>query len=362
MRRILFCGSDSFSSTILARLTQSVPPATTFLTLIPPSSHTGRGLKKLYRPPLLELVEQLGIAHQSLPRSENPLIRRNPLKDWSLPEELKSPDSILLSASFPYWIPSELITQFAPLRALNVHPSLLPCYRGAAPIQWQLANQEPELGVSIQELSSVGFDRGVILAQKSLRLPPATCYPAAEHALANLAADLLLHLIPNIDTYINSAWPQDPAKASYAPKIVPLDLRIDPSWSYAKVAGRSRGMSHQYPLNIQINGEIYQIEVDLPDSPLAARFAAQNGARLSGALPGELLFDRALDRVALRLGPATSSGDCEPPLLINNAKLVRAGGKGWLKPAAWWDRLFNTSPGSPKSLKTFRVSIDPTSQ
>lgn len=95
---------------------------------------------------------------------------------------------------------------------------------------------------------------------------------------------------------------------------------------------------------------------------MAARFAAQNGARLSGALPGELLFDRALDRVALRLGPPTSSGDCEPPLLINNAKLVRAGGKGWLKPAAWWDRLFNTSPGSPKSLKTFRIFIDPTSE
>ncbi|WAR62474.1 hypothetical protein PtB15_15B59 [Puccinia triticina] len=55
-----------------------------------------------------------------------------------------------------------------------------------------------------------------------------------------------------------------------------LDLRVDPSWSYANVPGRCRGMSHQHPLNIQLNGEIYQVEVDLQETPKAETFAAHN--------------------------------------------------------------------------------------
>ncbi|OAV92941.1 hypothetical protein, variant [Puccinia triticina 1-1 BBBD Race 1] len=251
-----------------------------------------------------------------------------------------------------------MIGRFGHLRALNVHPSLLPRYRGAAPIQWQLAHGEPELGVSIQELSPKGFDTGAILAQNALSLPPTTCYPAAEAALADLAADILDQLIPNIDSHIASAWPQDPSKVTYAPKITPLDLRIDPSWSYAKVAGRYRGMSHQHPLSIQLNGELYQVEVDLPETPTAAAFATQHSGRMARTQPGDLLFDRTLDRVALRLGPDPST----PPVLIRAAKLVRAGGKGWLAPAAWWDRLYNTVPpvpGASRSLKNFSVALDP---
>ncbi|KAA1102245.1 Methionyl-tRNA formyltransferase [Puccinia graminis f. sp. tritici] len=360
--RVLFCGSDSFSSTILNRLIQGNRTLKIF-SLIPASSQTGRGLKKVYRPPLLDLVEELNIPHHSLPRPDNR--ERNPLKHWSIPDEFIRPEDdepapILLSASFPYRIPRETIGRFSHLRALNVHPSLLPRYRGAAPIQWQLAEREPELGVSIQELSPAGFDTGSILAQKPISLPPKTCYPAAETALADLAADMLHQLIPNIDSYIASAWPQDPSKVSYAPKITPLDLRIDPSWSYAKVAGRFRGMGHQHPLSIQLNGEPYQIQVELPDTLVSADFAVQNAARLALTSPGDLLFDRKLDRIALRLGPDPSA----PPLLICAAKLLRAGGKGWLGPAAWWDRLFNTAPsvpGSPRSLKTFKVALDPPS-
>ncbi|OAV85025.1 hypothetical protein PTTG_30859, partial [Puccinia triticina 1-1 BBBD Race 1] len=76
-----------------------------------------------------------------------------------------------------------MIGRFRHLQALNVNPSLLPRYQDAAPTQWQLAKLEPELGLSIQELSAKAFDTGAILAQNSLLLPPTTCYLAAKTPL-----------------------------------------------------------------------------------------------------------------------------------------------------------------------------------
>lgn len=76
-----------------------------------------------------------------------------------------SPSNLLLTASFGHLIPSSLLSRFLPLNTINVHPSLLPKYRGAAPIQWALINGDAETGVSIQELSRGTFDKGRILGQ-----------------------------------------------------------------------------------------------------------------------------------------------------------------------------------------------------
>lgn len=65
-------------------------------------------------------------------------------------------------------IPSSIFELFEPLNTLNVHPSLLPKYRGAAPIQWAIINRDRETGVSIQELSVGKFDRGRLLGQQAV--------------------------------------------------------------------------------------------------------------------------------------------------------------------------------------------------
>lgn len=65
-------------------------------------------------------------------------------------------------------IPSSLLSQFLPLNTLNVHPSLLPRYRGASPIQYTIINGDREMGVSVQELSKGKFDRGRLLGQKRM--------------------------------------------------------------------------------------------------------------------------------------------------------------------------------------------------
>lgn len=82
-----------------------------------------------------------------------------------MPFDTYSPSHLLITASFGHLIPSRLLDLFPPLSALNVHPSLLPKYRGAAPIQWCIVNGELETGVTIQSLSRGTFDEGQILAQ-----------------------------------------------------------------------------------------------------------------------------------------------------------------------------------------------------
>ena len=62
-------------------------------------------------------------------------------------------------------MPTRVLDHFAPKNAINVHPSLLPKYRGAAPIQWTIINGEQETGVTIQTLSKDKFDHGDILSQ-----------------------------------------------------------------------------------------------------------------------------------------------------------------------------------------------------
>ena len=75
---------------------------------------------------------------------------------------------MLVAASYGHIIPNSHIDRFAPLHALNIHPSLLPRYAGAAPIQWAIAQREPTTGVTVQELSRGIFDHGRILAQAEM--------------------------------------------------------------------------------------------------------------------------------------------------------------------------------------------------
>lgn len=102
----------------------------------------------------------------------NPLPLDSPMSPPSMPQPpdaflSKSPQNLLLTASFGHLIPTSLLaTYFEPLNALNVHPSLLPRWRGAAPIQWSILAGDVEGGVTVQELSRGRFDRGRILAQE----------------------------------------------------------------------------------------------------------------------------------------------------------------------------------------------------
>jgi len=107
---------------------------------------------------------------------------------------------------------------------INVHPSLLPKYRGAAPIQRCMMAGESETGVTIMEVVQK-LDAGDIILQEKVSIGPDTLFPELEEELCELSCKLLLQAIQNIDTL--SHTPQDEELVTYADKIEPEDGRLN---------------------------------------------------------------------------------------------------------------------------------------
>ena len=111
---------------------------------------------------------------------------------------------------------------------LNVHTSLLPKYRGAAPIQWAIANGETETGVTVMKMDA-GLDTGPIVSQRRTPILPADDSATLHDRLARLGAELLAQTIPDFVAGKIQPQPQPVAGVSHAPKIKKEDGRID--WS-----------------------------------------------------------------------------------------------------------------------------------
>jgi methionyl-tRNA formyltransferase len=129
-----------------------------------------------------------------------------------------SPFEIGVVVSFGRLLPSSLISWF-PRGCINAHPSLLPQWRGPAPIQHTLLSGQTTTGVSIQELSHNRFDAGRILMQTSCEVPPDVHFSGLSEKLADLSATLLAKTIDNIDSLRLLAREQDESRVTYAPKI-----------------------------------------------------------------------------------------------------------------------------------------------
>ena len=109
---------------------------------------------------------------------------------------------------------------------LNVHPSLLPKYRGAAPIQWAIANGDTETGVTIMKMD-VGLDTGDIIATRCTPIRPEDDSSTLHDRLAQLGAELLVQTIPDFVAGKIQPRPQPDAGVSHAAKIKKEDGRID---------------------------------------------------------------------------------------------------------------------------------------
>ncbi len=140
--------------------------------------------------------------------------------------ELKelSPDLIVVAAYGQILPPAVL--EIPPLGCVNVHASLLPKYRGAAPIQWAILNDESETGVTIMKMDA-GLDTGAVLAQAATPIAPEDDAPSLHDRLARFGADLLLKTIPDYAAGKIIPRPQPAAGATYARKITREDGRLD---------------------------------------------------------------------------------------------------------------------------------------
>lgn len=125
---------------------------------------------------------------------------------------------------------------------LNVHTSLLPKYRGAAPIQWAIADGEPETGVTIMKMDA-GLDTGPMLATRRTQILPTDDAQVLHDRLARLGAELLVETIPGYVAGKILPQPQPAEGASYAAKIKKEDGRIDWNAPAKKIWNRLRAFT-----------------------------------------------------------------------------------------------------------------------
>ena len=169
------------------------------------------------------------------------------------------------------------VIDLAPRGTVNVHASLLPAYRGAAPIQWAIVNGEAETGVTTMMIDE-GLDTGPILLARSTPIGADETAPELEVRLARLGAELLLETIDGLARGTVSPQPQDHARATLAPIIQKEHGRVDWHQPARAIACRVRGF-HPWPgTTAQLEGRALKI--------LRAKALAESGPETPGTLVG----------------------------------------------------------------------------
>jgi methionyl-tRNA formyltransferase len=132
------------------------------------------------------------------------------------------------------------VLELAPRGAVNVHFSLLPAYRGAAPVQWALARGEHTTGVTTMRVEEE-LDAGAILLQREVPVAPGEHAPSLQERLSVVGAGLLLDTLAGLEDGTVVARPQDHGRATFAPPLERSDGEVDPSLTAAEIEGRVRG-------------------------------------------------------------------------------------------------------------------------
>jgi methionyl-tRNA formyltransferase len=207
--RIVYLGTSDFAAVVLRRLADS--PFRPVLVVTRPDRPRGRG-RKLASPPVAEVARELGI-ELAQPDSVN--------EEPALASIAQArPEAVIVSA-FGALIKEPLLSRYP---ILNVHPSLLPRWRGAAPIERAIMNGDELTGVSIMQLGE-GLDSGPVCAQASESITADDTYGSLAARLEELGADLLIGTLDESPPCV----PQDDELATYAAKIGPEDRELDPA-------------------------------------------------------------------------------------------------------------------------------------
>lgn len=221
-------GTPEFASHFLSYLAESSHEVVAVVTQ--PDRPAGRG-KSLTPPPVKILAEKLGL----------PVIQPENLKDPEFESTLlKYNADIFIVVAFSI-LPKKILGA-SRYGALNIHGSLLPAYRGAAPVQWAIANGEPQTGVTIFLLDEK-MDHGPILEQREVAIDMEDTAQTLLDKMVLPACDGLEQALIKVETNISSVIMQDHSQATGAPKLKKEDGLLDFQKSALELHNRIRGFS-----------------------------------------------------------------------------------------------------------------------
>ena len=228
--RIIFCGTPEFAVPSLRALLQN-SQFTVEAVLTQPDRPRGRG-QKLSPSPVKEVAAEAGVRIYQ-PESMKSEGARDLLVEVG-------PDAAVIIA-YGQIIPRRLL-EIPRLGWMNLHASLLPKYRGAAPIAWAIINGESKTGLTTMQLDP-GLDTGPILLQRALEIGADETTPQLAKRMSELGAPLVAETLNRLERGAVLPQPQDPALASYAPILTKEHGRVDWSQTAAEIYNRIRGLA-----------------------------------------------------------------------------------------------------------------------
>ena len=225
---LVFCGTPPFAVPTLEKLVDA--GFRVHLVVTQPDRPKGRGLE-LVSSPVKESALSL-----NLPITQPDRIKTN--DEFRAQLTALKPDAIIV-VGYGRIIPPWML-DLPPLGNINLHASLLPKYRGAAPIQWAIANGETVTGVTTMRIDA-GLDTGDILLQQELPIQPDDTAETLAPRLASIGADLMVETLRRLQAGRVQPRPQDNSQASLAPILKKEDGLVDFSRTAAEIFNRIRG-------------------------------------------------------------------------------------------------------------------------
>ncbi|MDI6726842.1 MAG: methionyl-tRNA formyltransferase [Smithellaceae bacterium] len=243
--KILFMGTPEFALAPLAALVKSGCPLAGVVTR--PDRPRGRGKLIAHSP-----VKAFALAH-GLPVFQPERVANGEF----LPLLAELSPQLIVVAAFGQILP-RVILQAPPMGCFNIHPSLLPKYRGAAPINRAILAGDRVSGVTIMAMDE-GLDSGDILLQEELPIHPDETYGSLHDRLARLGSDLLLKTIDLSLSGGLNPLPQDHQQATLAPKIRKEECLISWSGRAKQIVDLIRGLSPTPGAHTLVGGKLLKI-------------------------------------------------------------------------------------------------------
>lgn len=238
--KVVFMGTPEFALTALQKIAQKHDVVCVY-TRAPQMA--GRG-KKLTKSPVHVWAEEHGIEVRT------PKTLRTPEAQQSY-RELKA--DIAVVAAYGLILPRPVIEAF-PKGCINIHGSLLPRWRGAAPIQRAIEAGDHESGITIMNIVE-GLDAGAMLLKGSVPITSNTTGESLHDALAEVGGDLILQVLADVDGYEAKAQEQDESLVTYAEKIDKSESKIDFSQSAETLERKIRAFNPYPAMYFEYDGE-----------------------------------------------------------------------------------------------------------
>ena len=277
-QRTVFLGTSEFAAEVLKALAAS--PHRPILVLTPPDRRRGRG-RRTASPPVADLARELEID----------LIQAEDVNDAAPLERIRAAaPGVGIVCAFGQLIRAPLLGE---LELLNVHPSLLPRWRGAAPIERALMAGDAETGVSIMRLTE-GLDSGPVAIQDRVPIGASDDHGSLEGRLAALGGELLVRALDTREGGVLGWSPQDEAGVTYAEKIAPQERRLDPAQAAAELELVVRALRPHIGSYVELgSGDRLGVRAaTAEDGELEpGRFAERDGALVLGTASGALRLD-----------------------------------------------------------------------